>query len=371
MKILDCFDAFIEYRNKLVGHGAFGTESDEHYTQFADLFLGAIVEILGRNKLDVLAGYRLVYVSRVERLGMTQWGIDRIFLQGVDPQPLLRFSFEATSSESLPLPERLYLQPPGGDDAAGLGDRGSFYPLAIFNSDNSETLLLNARTGEHKLQYLGYVTGERRNEGLIDDQRNFFSRALKVPPSSDRVESVLASCNDDTKEGGISSPADPDRQRRYLGDYELLSEVGRGGDGDRLPRMAVLSRPTGRAQSTPAKDRCYFVGTFSSRDSGVSRVDHINLVKVYAPGCEDDQYFYTMELVEGTDLGRICQLLSASGLDKASDDQAWEQALSSAVDQARRRGVVDFHRRQYESALDTSAQPDRSSSPDTSWRNRC
>ena len=89
---------------------------------------------------------------------------------------------------------------------------------------------------------------------------------------------------------------------KRIGRYDVLGELGGGGMGDvyrvqdsvtrrELARMKVLKFTYPRALH-------YFKREFRA----VASLSHPNLVALYDLHFEDDQYFYTMELIEGCDL---------------------------------------------------------------------
>jgi WD40 repeat protein len=73
---------------------------------------------------------------------------------------------------------------------------------------------------------------------------------------------------------------------------------------------------------------------FAREIRALGRVDHPNLVKTYTSGSEGDQWFYAMELIEGTDLARVCETL-ASLSPAEVDETSWQQAVSTACVRSR------------------------------------
>src|SRR5262249_17842240 len=113
---------------------------------------------------------------------------------------------------------------------------------------------------------------------------------------------------------------------RTVGEFELLSELGRGGMGlvyravqPSLGRQVALKVLT-RLSDSRAEAR------FAREVRALGRVDHPHLIKVYTEGKDDQQWFFAMELIEGTDLAAVCGLLAGS---TASDLKAadWDTAV--------------------------------------------
>src|SRR5207245_7411 len=87
--------------------------------------------------------------------------------------------------------------------------------------------------------------------------------------------------------------------RRTLGEFELLSELGRGGMGvvyrawqPSLGRQVALKSLL-RSGDPKAEAR------FRREIKALGRVEHAHVVKIFTSGSDGDQWFYAMELVEG------------------------------------------------------------------------
>ncbi|MCW8128846.1 MAG: serine/threonine protein kinase [Planctomycetota bacterium] len=91
-----------------------------------------------------------------------------------------------------------------------------------------------------------------------------------------------------------------------IGDYELLYVLGQGGMGtvyrarqvslDRVVALKVLPQ-------SHVHDR-EFVQRFMQEARAVAKLNHLNIVAGYDVGFVDGHFFFAMELVEGTSLGR-------------------------------------------------------------------
>ena len=92
--------------------------------------------------------------------------------------------------------------------------------------------------------------------------------------------------------------------RRFLGDYELIHEIARGGMGVvyraqqlSLGRtVAVKMVHAGGSQSKLAATR------LQSEAEAIASLDHPNIVSLYESGVHDAQFFFSMRLVEGPNL---------------------------------------------------------------------
>lgn len=125
---------------------------------------------------------------------------------------------------------------------------------------------------------------------------------------------------------------------RYLGDYELLEEVGRGGMGVVYrARQASLNRTVavkllllGRFAGAQAEAR------FRHEAAAAARLRHPNVVPVFEVGEHDGQPFFSMEFVAGRDLD---ELVRAHPL--APDEAArLLERVARAVQHAHDQGVA-------------------------------
>ena len=139
---------------------------------------------------------------------------------------------------------------------------------------------------------------------------------------------------------GLSKPLADDgkTERRRFGDYEILSEVARGGMGivyrarhRNLPRTVALKTVLeGRAASPVDRER------FRREVEATARLHHPNIVPVYEVGEQDGCCFYTMQWIEGGNLlGRIDALRN----DATTAVRLVEQA-ARAVHFAHRHGIL-------------------------------
>src|SRR5262249_15365093 len=129
----------------------------------------------------------------------------------------------------LPHPERVYVEAGAGAAAdGGLPILQSLHPLVLCNHETAEVFFLNARRGLKRTEDLCYHPGrveERPDLGL--GQRSLLARVLGMPVDSCQVDSWAAhSATEDPP-----APAMPAAGFRRLGEFELLSELGRGGMG--------------------------------------------------------------------------------------------------------------------------------------------
>src|SRR5207244_13321993 len=131
--------------------------------------------------------------------------------------------------------------------------------------------------------------------GLDSEQRALLARVLGMAVDAGRAEQWAARSQAEEPTGeATASPT-----RRTLGEFELLSELGRGGMGvvyrawqPSLSRQVALKKLLHTGENkTEAR--------FRREIRALGQVDHPHLVKIFLSGADGDQWFYAMELVEG------------------------------------------------------------------------
>ncbi|MFO7905133.1 MAG: protein kinase domain-containing protein [Planctomycetota bacterium] len=110
---------------------------------------------------------------------------------------------------------------------------------------------------------------------------------------------------------------------RWLGDFEIIREIGRGGMGivyqarqvslNREVALKVLSGGLGLTSSA--------VQRFKHEAEAAARLHHTHIVPIYATGEENGIHYYAMELVEGPSLKQVIERLrrgSAPAIEETS-----------------------------------------------------
>ena len=167
---------------------------------------------------------------------------------------------------------------------------------------------------------------------LADRLRAFFTDLDRIgePGSAFRLPDPDSTVGD----GGSS-----DLPRvRYLGDYELLEEIARGG-------MGVVYKARQVSLNRVVAVKLILAGTYAS-EAAVQRfraeaeaaagLDHPNILPIYEIGSHDGHQFFSMKLVVGGNLGETIGELKARPRDAA----AALETLARAVHFAHQRGIL-------------------------------
>ena len=146
---------------------------------------------------------------------------------------------------------------------------------------------------------------------------------------------------------------------RYLGDYELLSEIGRGGMGIvykarqlSLHRVVALKLIAPDQLASPKA-----VERFHTEAETAARLDHPNIVPIYETGERDGRHYFSMKLIEGQSLALrmadlrlpIANSKSKGGVSSFSKSQVAHRQvmianlmaqIADAVHYAHQRGIL-------------------------------
>jgi serine/threonine protein kinase len=139
-------------------------------------------------------------------------------------------------------------------------------------------------------------------------------RIMKVFQILETIERFKATLGDGADQSDPSSTlrksaASPDEDRRKLGDYRLVSELGRGGMGvvyeaqhESLQNRVALKIMHPRYQADPTS-----VKRFLTEARSAARLHHTNIVPVFDFGQHDGVYYYAMQFIAGVGLERVLE----------------------------------------------------------------
>jgi len=336
VRFSELFDRIVQYRNREFGHGAVAQKPEEFHRRMAAAFLGGMAEVFDR--LDVLAGRRLLYVSEVRQTGGI-WLVQRHELMGVQPRRVPSLELPRDAADRLPDGERLYLEDPAIPDAP----LRALHPLACYDFDREAFFLLDSRRGRRHSEYLCYTTGERiERADLGTEQRRLLAQVLRIDVTAEQTNQWSAASQ--AEEPPLAVEAVPP-QRRMLGEFELISELGRGGMGvvyrawqPSLHRQVAVKKLLGGGGVSEQR--------FAREIRALGRVENPNLVKVYTSGTDGDDWYYALELIEGAPLSDVCEKLqgattSAGAAGEAADDVVDRVGPRERVGAVPRRAGVD------------------------------
>lgn len=136
-----------------------------------------------------------------------------------------------------------------------------------------------------------------------------------------------------------SSPNDTLAPGSWFGDYQILDLLGVGGMGNvyrarekMLDRLVALKTLSPELSHEPS-----FVARFLKEARAVARLNHPNIVQVFAFGAVQDVYYLAMELLEGLSLGHY---LKANGRWKEYDAITIVRYICRALSVAHAQGLV-------------------------------
>ncbi len=148
------------------------------------------------------------------------------------------------------------------------------------------------------------TTGHVGDNRLLDDLREAFGYDVTLRDKTRRV-SISASSDDHAWTSRHTLHALSVGSK--LGDFEIIREIGHGGMGVVYrARQLTLNREVAlKVLPDYARHGRQAVRRFRNEARAAARLNHANVVPVYAQGDFEGHYFYAMKLVEGASLDQI------------------------------------------------------------------
>ncbi len=363
---LELFDALVQYRNTVFGHGSSRVESF-YEQEMGPLLLPAVTELLAEGVLDLLGppGSQLIFLTEIRVAGDHKAEVEMRRLVGRESERAEPIQLSVDEASAL-APNCVAVLWPGRSLPQRLD------PLLAFRETEltEEVLFLNRdRSGKH-VEYLSYTTGQTVRDPEMEPAMARMLASLPVKqPAGTKPEATSTDIpkSDDSQADNVSEVQHKPGMPR-IHDFEILAELGRGGMGVvYLAKQLSLGRIV--ALKTIAADLLddeIALARFRREMRVLGRCDHPNIVKVFACGAlPDGQLYYAMEYVPGADLEQVWRELAHNPNDTAVSNHSWTWAVRSAsqkqLEQATKKLVgsdtkLDFSRQASTSILPSAMQ---------------
>lgn len=326
---LELFDALVQYRNAVFGHGASRVASF-YEEEMGPLLLPALNDLLEDGVLDVLGpnGSHLFFLTEVRTTAADRVVLELRELVGRESERAAPNEISSEQAAGL-TPGCIVVQWPGHASPLRLD------PLLIFRETDltEEVLFLNRDRSAKQVEYLSYTTGQTVRDPAMEPALQRMMSLIAIPahggaasPSGPESSSGEEAAEVHRAEGNLAAAPS-------IHDYQVLAELGRGGMGVvYLARQLSLGRLVAlKTLTADLLDDEIALARFRREMRVLGRCDHANIVKVYTCGAlPDGQLYYAMEYVPGADLDRVWRELAGATDQPERTGSGWSNAVRSA-----------------------------------------
>ncbi|MFO0948609.1 MAG: serine/threonine-protein kinase [Planctomycetota bacterium] len=217
-----------------------------------------------------------------------------------------------------------------------------------------EKLLDNYRSG----QSIDFAIVAKDHPELAGELRSLWATAIVADDLGtltleiSDLENPIAKEESESERDGTTNP---DTMPRFMADYELLEEIGRGG-------MGVVYRARQMSLGRTVAIKMILRGEFASKvdlarfrgeAESAARLEHPNVVPVHEVGEWDGQPYFSMKLVNGTTLARRLE----TGPLPAREAASLLIPICQAIGEAHRRGILHRDLKPSNILIDADGRP--------------
>jgi serine/threonine protein kinase len=330
--VLQVFEAIVQYRNAVIGHGA-GRPASFYEQDMGPLLFPAVNELLAADTFSPLGprGTRLVYLAELRAISEATLEISLLDLVGREGERATPVPVDREEAKTL-IPNCVAVLWPGQPQPLRLD------PLLVYRETETgaEVLFLNRDRNARQVEYLGYTSGRtERDETMAPAIARLLSLIAGRTITAGELAALGAQSVAETPSMEALGEPQPEPVHQ-LGDYEILAEIGRGGMGVvylarqlSLGRIVALKMLPNDLTHDPVT-----LARFQREMCALARCDHPHIIKVLTSGTmPDGRLFYTMEYVPGSDLEQVWrELAGQTGQDSATrlSNSSFTRAVLSA-----------------------------------------
>jgi WD40 repeat protein/tRNA A-37 threonylcarbamoyl transferase component Bud32 len=211
---------------------------------------------------------------------------------------------------------------------------------------------LDGSTREQRLNEALAAYYEAVEAGQPIDHQEFLARHADV---ADGLASFFAAKEDFERHAAPLLDMASGTKIRYVGDYELLQEIARGGMGVvyrarqlSLDRIVALKMIRDSHLASRVEMR-----RFQGEAAAAASLDHPHIVPIYEVGMHDGQPYFSMKLIDGPSLAQRL----AAGPAEPGDAARLLATVARAVHHAHQRGILHRDLKPANVLLDLDGQP--------------
>lgn len=209
--------------------------------------------------------------------------------------------------------------------------------------------------------YLDHREDPRRDDASFLESNEELRDLLEAMIDEDLDADLDTDLDDVGVDGGASAASKP----RFLGDYRLIRELGRGGMGVvyEAEQLSLSRRVALKVLPSHATLSASEVKRFRREAAAAAKLHHDGIVPIHAIGSVDGAHFYAMEFVEGSTLHEAIEAYAERGslgvkrgTSRSAEAAEIARQVAEALDYSHRAGVVHRDVKPHNIMIDTKGR---------------
>ncbi len=152
----------------------------------------------------------------------------------------------------------------------------------------------------------------RQNPDIEEFARRFPNHSNEIRETLEALAVIerVALHSDLKSEPGLRFGAQANTAKEYIGDFQILREIGRGGMGIVYEAEQIsLGRRVALKVIPKSLNKSSISARFKREAKAAAKLHHTNIVPVFGVGADDHCEYYAMQFIQGDSLDRVIQEL--------------------------------------------------------------